>query len=424
VATVAERESGSHYSAWEMACAQLDSAAELLDLDPGLHAILRRCKIAVTVSIPVRRDDGSIQVFEGHRVQHNVNRGPAKGGIRYHPQVSLDEVKALAMWMTWKCALVGVPYGGAKGGVVCDPRRLSNHEVERLTRRFTSEIISVIGPETDIPAPDMNTNAQVMAWIMDTYSMNKGYSVPGVVTGKPISVGGSQGREEATSRGVQYCIQELARRSDRSYQDLRVAVQGFGNVGSHLVKLLDRDGVTVVGVSDADAGLYNPKGLHYADLKAWNDEHGTLEGYPHADQVDRLGVLFQDCDVVVPAALENQITGENADMIKARLVVEAANGPITPEADEILQANGADCVPDILANAGGVIVSYFEWVQGRQEYFWNETEVNSRLREIMTRAFDATWAMSDTRDTTLRTAAYLLAVQRVAEATTIRGLYP
>ena len=398
--------------------------AEIFDIDQRLVNVLQECKKAVVVSIPVTMDGGTIEAFEGYRVTHNIARGPSKGGIRYHPDVTLDEVKALAMWMTWKCALMGLPFGGAKGGVICDPKQLSLGEKERLTRRYTSEIINEIGPEKDIPAPDVGTDAQVMAWIFDTYSMNVGHSVLGVVTGKPLAVGGSVGRDGATARGLLYCIRTALQKQGSRLADTRVAIQGFGNVGSNLAALLSEEGVRVVSVSDSGGGIHNAYGLDIAAAIAYKAEHGALEGFPGADAVTNEELIEIDCDVLAPCALEQVISAENAGQVKARIVCEGANGPVTPAADEILEDRGILVLPDVLANAGGVVVSYFEWVQGLQEYFWKEEEVNRRLDDIVTRAFQETLETKKEHGTSMRMAAYGLAVQRVAEATTTRGLYP
>jgi len=409
---------------FEIAREQLRRVAEIFAIDQRLVNVLQECKKAVAVSVPVTMDDGSITAFEGFRVTHNIARGPSKGGIRYHPDVTLDEVKALAMWMTWKCALMNIPFGGAKGGVVCDPKRLSRGELERMTRRYTTEIINEIGPEKDIPAPDVGTDPTVMAWIFDTYSMNKGHSVLGVVTGKPLNVGGSLGRLEATARGALYCIQEAVRKRELSLADLSVAVQGFGNVGSFLAKFLAEEGATVVAVSDSTTGLYNPKGIDVSAALAHKQETSTLRGLRGADEITNDELLLLDCEVLAPCALEQVITPENADKVKATIICEGANGPITPNADEILEDRGVMVLPDILANAGGVVVSYFEWVQGLQEYFWKEPEVNSKLRDIVTRAFNETWQVSQDRQVGMRAASYGVAVGRVSEATVTRGLYP
>jgi len=403
---------------------QLRRVAEVFEIDQNLVNVLQECKKAVEVSIPVQMDDGSTRAFAGYRVTHNIARGPSKGGIRYHPDVTLDEVKSLAMWMTWKCALAGIPFGGAKGGVVCDPKRMSTGELQRMTRRFTSEIINEIGPEKDIPAPDVGTNAAVMAWIFDTYSMNKGHSVLGVVTGKPLTIGGSLGREEATARGALYIIRDAVAKRGESMADLRFAVQGFGNVGSFLSKFLAEDGARVIAISDSRVALHNPKGIDISAAFAHKRDSGSLEGLKGAEHITNDELLLLDCDILAPCALEQVITEDNAGKVRAKVIVEGANGPITPLADSILEDKGVLILPDILANAGGVIVSYFEWVQGLQEYFWKEAEVNAKLNDIMTRAFDETWATMQTRSIGMRTAAYGLAVQRVSEATITRGIYP
>ena len=412
-------------NAWEVAQRQFDLAAERLDLDPGMRLVLREPRREFTVHFPVHMDDGSVQVFTGYRVQHNLGRGPAKGGIRYHQDVTLDEVKALAMWMTWKCAVVGIPYGGGKGGVIVDPKRLSQKELEALTRRYFTEIEVLVGPEKDIPAPDVNTNAQIMAWMMDTYSMHAGHTVPGVVTGKPISLGGSEGRNEATARGTVYCIIEAARHLGIELPKATVSVQGFGNAGSIAAKLITDEGATVVAVSDSTGGIHDPKGLDIPKVIAWKQEHGTVQGFPGAKDISNAEVLEVECDILIPAALENQITARNAGNIKARLVAEAANGPTTPEADEILFKSWKTfMIPDILCNAGGVTVSYFEWVQDLNRDHWSEQVVNEKLKEIMVRAFQEVLAVARREQVDMRTAAYLLAVKRVADAMELRGLYP
>jgi glutamate dehydrogenase (NAD(P)+) len=409
---------------WLVAQQQFDLAAERLNLDPGLRRVLREPRRELTVHFPVKMDDGSVQVYTGYRVQHNLGRGPAKGGIRYHQDVSIDEVKALAMWMTWKCAVVGIPYGGGKGGVIVDPKKLSQKELEALTRRYFTEIEVLIGPEKDIPAPDVNTNAQIMAWMMDTYSMHQGYTVPGVVTGKPISLGGSEGRNEATARGTVYCIVEATRHLGMELNKSRVAIQGFGNAGSIAATLISDEGATVVAVSDSTGGIHNPDGLDIKRVIGWKKEHGTVQGFPGSTDISNAAVLETDCDILIPAALENQITQRNAGNIKARLIAEAANGPTTPEADEILFKNGKFMIPDILCNAGGVTVSYFEWVQDLNRDHWSERVVNEKLKEIMVKAFGETLTIARREQINMRTAAYLLAVQRVADATAMRGLYP
>ena len=409
---------------FELAQAQLRRVGEVIAVDPNLIQILSYCMKGVEVSVPVQMDDGSVRAFQGYRVVHNMTRGPAKGGIRYHPAVTQDEVKALAMWMTWKCALMGLPFGGAKGGVICDPKLLSLGEKERLTRRYTSEIINEIGPEKDIPAPDVGTDAQVMAWIFDTYSMNVGHSVLGVVTGKPLAVGGSVGRDGATARGSLYCIRTALQKQGGRLHDTRVAIQGFGNVGSNLARLLSEEGVRVIAVSDSRGGIHNPYGLDVPAAIDYKAAHGVLEGFPGAEAITNEELIEIDCDVLTPCALEQVITAENAPRVRAKMICEGANGPTTPAADEILEDRGILVLPDVLANAGGVVVSYFEWVQGLQEYFWKEYEVNAKLNDIVVRAFEETWSTRERFSTSMRMAAYGLAVQRVAEATTIRGLYP
>jgi len=403
---------------------QLQKVADTFGIDDRLVEVLKQCKKTVEVSIPTSMDDGSVRAFAGYRVTHNVSRGPSKGGIRYHPDVTQDEVKALAMWMTWKCSLMGLPFGGAKGGVVCDPKSMSLRELERMTRRFTSEIINEIGPEKDIPAPDVGTNAQTMAWIFDTYSMNKGHSVLGVVTGKPLTIGGSLGREEATARGATFCLESALQKKGRSMQGLRVTVQGFGNVGAYFAKFIAEQGATVVAISDSGGGIYNPNGIDVAAAFAHKRGGGAISELKSGEQITNDELIALECDAFAPCALEQVVTGANADLVKARVIVEGANGPLTPAADEILEGNGVMILPDVLANAGGVVVSYFEWVQGLQEYFWKEDEVNARLNSIVTRAFDETWATYEERKISMRMVAYGLAVQRVAEATVTRGLYP
>jgi glutamate dehydrogenase (NAD(P)+) len=409
---------------WAVAQQQFDAAAAKLDLDEGLRRVLRVPKRELTVNFPVTMDDGNVRVFTAYRVQHNLSRGPAKGGIRYHQDVTLDEVRALAMWMTWKCAVVNIPYGGGKGGVVVDPKQLSLKEVEGLTRRLTTELSPLIGPDRDIPAPDVNTNAQTMAWIMDTYSMHHGYTITSVVTGKPIAVGGSLGRNEATARGAVFTLMQASQALGMPLADARVVVQGFGNAGSVAATLLAAEGSRIVAVSDSQGGVYNPMGLEPHKLLGWKREHGTVVGYPGADAVTNAEILELECEILVPAALENQITHRNADRVRARVVAEAANGPTTPEADVILHDRGTFMIPDILCNAGGVTVSYFEWVQDMQSFFWTEDRINSSLKDIMDRAFGSVHAMSQSHDVDMRTAAYMVAVARVAEATTLRGLYP
>ena len=411
-------------SAWETALAQLDEVAELMGLAPGVHATLRAPKRALIVSVPFRMEDGSTRVCQGYRVHHNVTRGPAKGGIRYHPDVSLDEVKALAMWMTWKCAIAGIPFGGAKGGITVDPKELNRAELERMTRRYASEILPFIGPERDIPAPDMNTDEEIMSWIMDTYSMNQGYSVPGVVTGKPVSIGGSRGRAGATSRGVMYMVFNTLKTLGLSIDEVSVAIQGYGKVGGHAAQLLHDAGCRVVAVSDVDGGLYREKGLDPEAINRHKKEAGVVAGFAGADVISNTELLEVECDVLIPAAIEGVITVKNADDVRARVVCEAANGPITFEADKILNDRDIYVVPDILANSGGVTVSYFEWVQDIQAYFWSDDEVNDRLRQIMERAFGQVHAMAEEKGLTMRQAAHWIGVGRVAEAHLTRGLFP
>jgi glutamate dehydrogenase (NAD(P)+) len=407
---------------------QFDRAAELLALPAEIREVLRVPRRELTVRFPVQLDNGTTRVFTGYRVQHDLGRGPTKGGIRYHPSVDLDEVRALAMWMTWKCALVNIPYGGAKGGVVVDPQQLSIAELERLTRRFATEISLVVGPDRDIPAPDVNTSAQTMAWFMDTLSMHGGHTVNAVVTGKPVEVGGSLGRVDATGRGVSLMVREWARRAGRRLQDLRVVVQGFGNVGGTAAELLAEMGCRVIGVADATGGYVRRAGLDASALRRYvtRQPRRLLEGYsaPGLERISATEVLEIPCDVLVPAALENQITERNAERIRAHVIVEGANGPTTPAADAILADRRVVVVPDILANAGGVTVSYFEWVQGLQSFFWDERDVNARLERIMVGAFDQVYDLAAERGVSLRLAAYLLAVRRVADANLTRGVYP
>jgi len=409
---------------WHNAQRQFDNAAQLLGLSQGLRAVLREVRREFTVRFPVKLDDGSLRMFEGYRVQHNLTRGPAKGGLRFHPQVSLEEVKALAMWMTWKCAIANLPFGGAKGGVIVDPATLSHRELERLTRRFASEIAVLIGPESDIPAPDVNTNAEIMAWIMDTVSMQSGYSVPAVVTGKPLDIGGSEGRPAATGRGVTIVALDACRRVGRDPVGTTVAMQGFGNVGSTAARLMAESGFTICAVSDVYGGIYAKDGLDVEAVIEHQRSTGRLEGFPGTETVSNQALLELPVDVLVPAALENQITARNAGRIQARLIVEGANGPTTPDADHILEQRGIVVVPDILANAGGVTVSYFEWVQDIQSFFWEEGEINQKLERVMRKAFAQTAEQADTHGVSLRMGAYLVAVKRVADATAVRGIYP
>ncbi len=408
---------------WIAAEARFDEAARRLGLDNGLCKVLRSPVKEITVHIPVQLDDGRLEVFTGHRVQHSIARGPAKGGIRFAPDVTLDEVRALAAWMTWKCAVVNIPFGGAKGGVICDPRVLSEAELERITRRYTAEILAFIGPELDVPAPDMNTNEQVMAWIMDTYSMHVRQTTTAVVTGKPLDLGGSRGRTEATGRGCMIVIGEALKRFGLKPESTRIVIQGFGNVGSMAAKLLARSGFNIIAVIEVEGAVYNPKGLDILKLIAHRKETGSLLDFAGAENLDREEAMFLDCDVLLPAARENVITSLNAEKIRARILCEGANGPTTPVADEILARKGVFVIPDILANAGGVTVSYFEWVQDRQGFFWNEELVNTRLEEIMVNSFRDVTGYAEKHGVNNRIAAYMLALDRVAFAIKLRGIY-
>ena len=407
-----------------IALEQLDSVAEKIHLDGWIHEKLKHPKRILTVSVPTKMDDDSLRVFTGYRVHHNLGRGPAKGGVRYHPQVTLDEVRALAMWMTWKCAVVDIPFGGAKGGVVCSPKEMSMGELERMTRRYTTEISIIIGPDWDIPAPDVGTDEQTMAWMMDTYSMGAGHSVPGIVTGKPLSIGGSRGRRAAVGKGCMFVIYEAAKHLEMDMTDRSVVVQGYGKVGSAVVDELYKRGCRIIGVSDVRGGAYNPHGIDVPEFVAHSRENGSVVDFPGADVVTNEELLTLECDVLVPAALENQITEKIAPRIKTKILAEGANGPTTPEADRILRDREVFLIPDILANAGGVTVSYFEWVQGLQEYFWSEEQVNTRLQEIMCSSFSEVLAIYRDQQVDMRTAAYMLALGRVAEAIRIRGIYP
>ena len=407
----------------DMAVQQFDVAASKLGIDANVAARLRRPDRAMIVSVPTRMDDGRVQVFTGYRVQHNDVLGPFKGGIRYHPAVNLGEVSALAMWMTWKCSLVGLPLGGAKGGIACDPAHLSSSELQSMTRRFTAEILNIIGPEVDVPAPDMGTNEQVMAWIMDTYSQHKGHAVPEIVTGKPVAIGGTLGRREATGRGVVYMIIEAARYLGIDLSKCTAAVQGFGNVGSVAVKELANIGVKIIGVSDRTGGFVDTKGLPVDKLLEVADKNHSLEGCPYGDKISNAEVLELKCDILVPAAIEMQITEKNAARVQCRILAEGANGPTTPEADAILHDKGVFLIPDILANAGGVVVSYFEWVQDLQNFFWNEAEVSNKLREILVKAFQEVLAMSQKQSVNMRLAALMIGIDRVVRAMLWRGLY-
>jgi glutamate dehydrogenase (NAD(P)+) len=409
---------------YHMAVQQFELAAEKLNLSEDMREILRQPTRELTVNFPVRMDSGRIRTFTGYRVQHNVNLGPAKGGIRYGPEVTLDEVKALAMWMTWKCAVVGIPYGGAKGGVICDPKSMSPGELERLTRRYATEISILIGPHSDIPAPDVNTNSQVMAWIMDTYSMHEGFSIPAVVTGKPLSIGGSEGRNDATAMGVLFVTRRAAKRIDMPLKGARVSIQGYGNAGSIAARLFHNEGCKIVAVSDTRGGIYNEAGLDPAAVLRYKQERGSVIGFPNAQRVGVMDVLEIPCDILIPAATEGVITATNAERVQAQIISEAANGPTSPEADAILFKRGRLVVPDILANAGGVTVSYFEWVQDLQSFFWGVEEITQKLEMIMNRSFAAVAEKADQYHCDMRLAANMLAISRVAEATKVRGIYP
>jgi glutamate dehydrogenase (NAD(P)+) len=402
---------------------QFDIAAEVLKLDPGLRQVLRTPKRVLEVSLPTKMDNGQVKVMTGFRVQHNVSRGPGKGGIRYHPGVTLDEVKALAAWMTWKTAVVNVPFGGAKGGIICDPKRMSKSELERMTRRFASEILPIIGPDQDIPAPDMYTDSQTMAWIMDTYSMMVGHTVPGVVTGKPISIGGSLGRGEATAQGLVYVVEEACKVKKISLRGATVAIQGFGNAGATAARLLADKKAKIIALSDTRGGVTNSRGIDPIKAIRYKERSGTVVGMPGASRVSNDDLLTMKCDILVPAALESVITLQNAEAVKARIVAEAANGPTTPHADEILARRGITVLPDILANAGGVTVSYFEWVQDRQGFFWREREVNERLQDVMESSFDQVVRYREAHKVNNRIAAYMVAIDRVAQALRLRGIY-
>jgi glutamate dehydrogenase (NAD(P)+) len=410
--------------AYQTSLRQFDKAAELLELSPGMRAVLRSCKRELIVHFPVRMDDGSLRVFTGYRVQHNVTRGPGKGGLRYHPQVTLGEVRALAMWMTWKCAVVDIPFGGAKGGVICNPKEMSAREVEGLTRRYTTEITPLLGPASDIPAPDVYTNEQVMAWMMDTYSMHVGYTVPAVVTGKPMSIGGSAGRLEATGRGCVEVIKQAAANMGLRVGGARVVIQGFGNAGSVAAKHLDAAGAKVVAASDSRGAVHNARGLDVPALVAHKSAVSAVTGFAGGEEIAAEELFGLPCDILIPAALEAQITAANAPDIKAKLVAEAANGPTTLEADEILHSNGVVVLPDILANAGGVVCSYFEWVQCLQKFSWPEHQVCHTLSDFMHRGFASVYELAQEHKVDMRTAALMLAISRVAEATAVRGIYP
>jgi len=411
-------------SVWEMTLKNLDKACDFLGLDDGIRSYLREPRRVLEVSIPVIMDNGSVKIFKGYRVQHNTNRGPAKGGIRFSPEVNMDEIKALAMIMTWKCAVVDIPYGGAKGGVACDPQKLSVGELERLTRRYVFEILPLIGPEKDIPAPDVGTNQQIMAWIMDTYSMAQGYSVPGIVTGKPISIGGSLGREGATALGCIYTLHDAVKVLGLNEERFEIVIQGFGNVGWNAARFLYDSGMNIVALSDINGGIYNQNGINPYEVFDFCKESGTVYGFPGTESISNKELFGIDCDILIPAAIENQITEKNAKDIKAKIVAEAANAPTTPEADQILNDRGIFIIPDLLCNAGGVTVSYFEWVQNVQAIFWNEDEVNQKLRAIMDKAFRKVYEFSKQNNLDMRLAANINAVSKVALATEMRGIYP
>src|SRR5947209_149210 len=408
---------------WEAQAARFDFAAQKLNLNEGLWEILRYPSREIIVHIPISMDDGRLEVFTGFRVQHSIARGPAKGGVRYSPDVNLDEIRALASWMTWKCAVVNIPFGGAKGGIIVDPKKLSNAELEKLTRRYTAELIEFIGPEKDVPAPDMNTNEQTMAWMMDTYSMHMRQTVTAVVTGKPINIGGSRGRREATGRGVMIVCEEAMKKLGLRRENTRVIVQGFGNVGSNAAKLMADIGYRIIGIAEYDGGLYNPRGINIDDLLEYRDRNKTVVGFPGAEPYDTRELLIADCDILIPAATENVITSQNASEIKARVICERANGPTTAAADEILAEKKVFVIPDILANAGGVTASYFEWVQDRQGYFWTERVVNEQLEFILRESFEEVVRYSETHSVNNRIAAYMLAINRVAHTIRVRGIY-
>lgn len=415
-----------NYNPYEEMLSVIDEAADRLGMSYNDYVALRYPERELTVAVPVEMDDGSLKVFTGYRVQHSSSRGPCKGGIRFHPNVDLNEVKALSAWMTWKCAVVNIPYGGAKGGIEVDPTELSERELNRMTRRYTAAILPILGPERDIPAPDVNTDARVMGWIMDTYSMFKGYAVPGVVTGKPIEIGGSLGRREATGRGVSIIMEAIAARAGVAVDKAKIAVQGFGNVGGTAARIFFEKGYKVVAISDVSGGFYNENGLNVGAMAKYMETHRTLDGYNEVGcvEIDNQQVLTADADILVLAALENQITKDNANDVKAKIIVEGANGPTTTDADKILGEKGVIVVPDILANAGGVVVSYFEWVQNLQAIFWDEPEIYSLLQKILLKAFDEVYDLSKEKDVTLRISAYMLALERVVKAKKIRGTFP
>jgi glutamate dehydrogenase (NAD(P)+) len=408
---------------WEAQAARFDFAAQKLNLNEGLWKILRYPSREIIVHIPVSMDDGHVEVFTGFRVQHSIARGPAKGGVRYSPDVTLDEVRALASWMTWKCAVVNIPFGGAKGGIIVDPKKLSNAELEKLTRRYTAELIEFLGPEKDVPAPDVNTNEQIMAWMMDTYSMHMRQTVTAIVTGKPINIGGSRGRREATGRGVMIVCDEALKKLRMTREATRVIIQGFGNVGSNAAKLMADEGYKIIGIGEYNGGLYNPRGINIDDLLEYRNRNRTIVGFPGAEAADTAQLLVTDCEILIPAAIENVITSRNAADVKAKIVCEGANGPTTAAADEILADKKVFVIPDILANAGGVTASYFEWVQDRQGFFWKEELVNEQLEFILKSSFEDVVRFSETHGVNNRIAAYMLAIERVAHTITVRGIY-
>jgi len=408
---------------WLAQAARFDLAAHKLNLDEGLWRVLRSPSREITVHIPVQMDDGHLEVFTGYRVQHSIARGPAKGGVRFAPDVNLDEVRALASWMTWKCAVVNIPFGGAKGGIICDPHKMSMGELERMTRRYTAELFEFLGPEKDVPAPDVNTNEQVMAWMMDTFSMHARQTVTSVVTGKPINIGGSRGRREATGRGVLMVCDEAIRKLRLNRNESRVIVQGFGNVGSNAARLMAQIGYKVTGILEVGGGLYNKNGINIEQLWEFRQRNGTVLGFPGAEATEPAELLLKECEILIPAATENVITSQNADRVKCRILAEGANGPTTAAADDILAEKKVFVIPDILANAGGVTTSYFEWVQDRQGYFWKESEVNERLGDIMVTAFEDVVRYAETHGVNNRIAAYMLAIDRVAYTIRQRGIY-
>ncbi len=424
IPVVLKEKSKAETNPLQLALSQLNRVAKKIKLDPSIHEKLKHPKTILIVSVPIKMDNGKLKVFTGYRVQHNTDRGPSKGGIRYHPEVSLDEVQALAMWMTWKCAVMGLPYGGAKGGVCCNPKKLSNRELEKLTRRFTTEITPFIGPRKDIPAPDVYTNPQTMAWMMDTFSMHSAHAVPSVVTGKPLEIGGSYGRNEATAQGCIFAVEEFMHYRDRALEGATMVIQGYGNAGSFSHKIAQAAGARVIAVSDSKSGIYNPDGLDYEAVAAFKEKTGSVKNFPGAKNISNRQLLELECDVLIPAALGNQITAANAPRVKAGLIAEAANGPTTEEANAILHRRGIPVIPDIVANAGGVVVSCFEWAQNLMGYFWTADEVSCRLNDIMVLACRKIWELSRKEKIDLRLAAYIVAVSRVAEAARLRGIYP